>query len=99
MQIPVTVRGKDAAGRGFFGRTEAILIDDHGARLRSNFSLSVKAQIELHVPEEKKWRKLQVIWIGTSGSIEDGMAGLEFVDPKESWDLEGLRARWGGGSF
>lgn len=94
VDIPATIRGVDSAGRSFFERTKVVLVDEHGARLRTGFGLGINAEMELIVPDESKWRRLRVIWVGSAGSLEEGMVGLEFVDKNESWDLHDLRDRW-----
>lgn len=99
VQIPVVLQGTDAAGRRFFDRTEVVSIDAHGGRARTRFLLKVGAEITILLPTEDNAKRLRVVWRGEADSFYEGMVGLEFADPDESWDLERLRARWGARRF
>jgi hypothetical protein len=97
--MPVVLQGIDAAGRRFFDRAVVVSLDAHGGRVRTRFLLKAGAEVTIQMPAEDKPKRLRVIWRGETESFYEGMMGLEFVDPNESWDLESLRARWGARRF
>ena len=95
VQIPVVLRGVDASGRDFFDRAELVSIDEHGARVRTRFLLSVGAEFQVQFPRENTAKRVRVVWQGEHGSVLGGIVGIELVDPSEGWNAEALRARWG----
>ena len=95
VQMPVVLRGTDAAGRDFFDRTEVVSIDERGARVRTRFLLNPGAVISVQLQTEEEAKAMRVVWRGEAGSFYEGMVGMEFVEPTEFWNLESLRARWG----
>jgi hypothetical protein len=99
VQIPVVLRGTDAAGRDFFDRAEVVSIDNGGGRLRARFLLHVGSEVTIQLPGEENPKRLRVIWTGEAGDFYEGMIGVEFVEPNESWNLESLRARWEAADF
>lgn len=96
VQIPVILRAIDTAGRDFFERTTIISVDQHGARIRTPFALSTGDKVEVQLLNEKEPRRFHVVWFGGLASPEERTVGLEFIDVKESWNLEALRGRIGG---
>lgn len=99
VQIPVVLRGTDAAGRDFFDRAELVSVDNGGGRLRSRFLLHVGSEVTIQFPGEENPKRLRVIWRGEAGDFYEGMMGVEFVEPNESWNLESLQARWEAADF
>jgi hypothetical protein len=99
VQIPVVLRGTDAAGRDFFDRGEVVSIDERGGRVRTRFLLKVGTEVTIQLPSEENTKRLRVVWRGEAGSFYEGMIGVEFVEPEETWNLESLRARWGARAF
>lgn len=99
VQITALLRGTDAAGRSFFDRTEIVSIDDRGARVHTRFVLRENAEVVLELPTEGESKRMRVVWTGDSGGIYEGVMGLEFADPNDSWNLESLRARLGVRNF
>ena len=95
VQMPVVVRGKDAADREFFDRTEVVSIDANGARIRTRFLLNPGAILSVQLPTEEDPKLMRVVWRGEPDSFYAGMVGVEFAEPGESWNLESLRVRWG----
>jgi hypothetical protein len=99
VQIPVVLRGTDAAGRDFFDRAEVVSIDERGGRARTRFALNVGTEVTMQLPSEENAKRLRVVWSGEAESYYEGMIGLEFVEAGETWNLETLRARWGARGF
>lgn len=99
VQIPVVLRGTDAAGRDFFDRAEVVSIDERGGRVRTRFFLKVGAEVTIQLPSEENTKRLRVVWRGEAGSFYEGMIGVELVEPDATWNLETLRARWGARAF
>lgn len=93
VQLEAVLRGRDAGGREFFDRSEVVSVDRFGARVRTRFRLEVGIPIELEMPTEPKPRAMRVVWRGEGGSFYDGLVGLEFADPEESWSEPTLKVR------
>ncbi len=93
-RIPAILLGKDEAGREFFDRSELISVDSRGGRARSRFSIRPGTILEVQLTTEMVTKRLRVVWQGNRGSLYEGLIGLEFEDPKDSWNLRMLRARW-----
>jgi hypothetical protein len=93
VQLEAVLRGRDAGGRAFFDRGEVVSVDRFGARVRTRFRLELGGQIELEIPTEPNPRAMRVVWRGDGGSFYDGMVGLEFADPEESWSETTLKVR------
>ena len=92
--IPVILRGKDGQGRVFFDRASIVSIDGRGARVHTRFHLKPGNLVTVELPGDGKLKPFRVVWGGDPGSFYDGMVGLEFIDPENSWDVETLRTRW-----
>lgn len=90
VQIPVILRGNDAAGRGFFDRAELVSVAAHGARMRTRFELAVGTEVEVLMPDQNTTKRLRVVWRGDVGGFEEGLVGVELADPKDRWDIEEL---------
>jgi hypothetical protein len=99
MQMPVILKGTDAAGREFFDRGEIVSIDERGARAHTRFHLQVGSEVTVELPADDRPRRMRVVWSGEVASFYDGMVGLEFVDANDSWNLESLRIRWGARNY
>jgi hypothetical protein len=93
-RIPVILLGKDAAGREFFDRSEMVSLDSRGGRVRTRFSIRPGTILEVQLTNEKVTKRLRVVWQGDRSSLYEGMIGLEFADPNDTWNLRMLRARW-----
>ncbi len=99
VQMPVVLRATDSLGRQFFERTEVVSIDERGARIRSRFFLNPGAEVTVQLPTEGQAKTMRVVWSGEPGSFYEGTFEVEFTDGAASWNLEGLRARWGARKF
>ena len=95
VQIPVILRGTDAAGRDFFDRAEIVSIDARGGRARTRFNLKVGTEVTVQLPSQEDTLRLRVVWNGEAGSYYEGMVGLEFVEAEVTWNPETLRLGWG----
>jgi len=92
--IPVILRGNDGQGRDFFDRASIVSIDERGARVHTRFHLKPGNLVTVELPGEGRMRQFRVAWGGDRESFYDGMVGIEFIDPENSWDVESLRTRW-----
>jgi len=99
VQMPVVLKGTDAAGRVFFDRAEIVSIDERGAQAHTRFQLQVGSEVTIELPADDRPRRMRVVWSGEAESFYDGMIGLEFVDTNDSWNLESLRIRWGARNY
>lgn len=90
VRIEVVLRGKDEGGRDFFDRREIILIDLHGARVRTRFRLKPRTEIRMDLRGKDVMKLMRVVWTGKEGSFEVGLVGFEFADSNASWDIDVL---------
>jgi hypothetical protein len=76
-------------------------MDSRGARMRTRFSIHSGTILEVQLTNESVTKRMRVVWQGERDSPYEGMVGLEFEDPNDSWNLRMLRARWelGAGRF
>ncbi len=91
--MPALLTGTDEAGRHFFDRGEVLFIDQRGARIRTRILLKIGAEVQVQLPNENETRNLRVVWRGEAGGFEAGMAEVEFLDPRETWNVETLRSQ------
>ncbi len=99
VHLAAVLRGTDAAGRNFFDRAAIISVDQRGARVRTRFALRVGSEVEIQVSDEKKSKRFRVVWQGQEGSLQEGLAGIEFINKDESWDSKLLQFQWEGQNF
>ncbi len=83
----------DSSGREFFDRGQIVSVDKRGARVRTRFLLSVGSEVEVQPAGENVAKRLRVVWQGEAGSLQDGMVGVEFLDPEETWSPKTLLAQ------
>jgi len=94
VQIPIILRGKDGAGRIFFDRAQIVLIDDTGARVHTRFYLQPGVDVTVEIPGDETRKLFRDVWSGERDSFYDGMVGLEFVDPRDGWQVDSLKVIW-----
>ena len=92
--IPIILRGKDCQGREFFDRASIVSIDERGVRVHTRFHLKPGSFVTVELPADGGLNHFRVAWSGNPESFYDGMVGLEFIDPENSWDVEFMRTRW-----
>jgi hypothetical protein len=95
----VVLRGADNVGRVFFDRAQVVSIDERGARVHTRFHLKQGSEVTVELPGEENHKRLRVVWSGEVDSFYDGVVGLEFVAPDDSWNMENLRSRWGARNY
>ncbi len=94
LRMSAVLTGTDAMGRDFFERTEVVSFDQRGARVQTRFTLVRGTEVAIQLNTEKEPKRLRVIWQGERESLQAGLAGLELVDPTDTWSPATVRAQW-----
>jgi hypothetical protein len=84
----VILSGKDAEGFSSAVKTETIGVSKHGALLRTSYNLKLGQELSVRTKEKDRFGQFQVAWKGKAGTSEEGMIGLEWLDPRRFWNVE-----------
>jgi hypothetical protein len=92
VSLPLAVSGQKSDGSHISGAAETILVNRHGARIRSSVPLEDHMEVRLALLAPYKWRVGHVVWAATAQKeygIELGRPenfwGIQF--PPEDWEL------------
>ena len=83
VSLPLAVSGQKKDGSHVSGAAETILVNRHGARIRSNVPLEPTMQVRVAMLAPYKWRVGQVVW-ADSGESE---YGIELTRPENFWGI------------
>jgi len=83
VNMPLAVSGQKSDGSHISGAAETILVNRHGARIRSNVPLEHKMEVRVAILAPYKWRVGQVVW-ADSGEKE---YGIELSRPENFWGI------------
>lgn len=83
VNMPLAVSGQKSDGSHVSGAAETILVNRHGARIRSNVPLEQKMEVRVAILAPYKWRVGQVVW-ADSGENE---YGIELSRPENFWGI------------
>jgi len=81
--LPLAVSGQKKDGSHISGAAETILVNRHGARIRSAVPLENKMEVRVAMLAPYKWRVGQVVW-SDSGEKE---YGIELSRPENFWGI------------
>ena len=87
VEVPVRVFGTDCDGKPFSENLTTVDVSSHGAKLRG---LKAKLQLEeiIGLTYSKNKGHFRVKWIGTPGTVTEGVMGLVNLNPaKPLWDF------------
>jgi hypothetical protein len=92
VSLPLAVSGQKRDGSQISGAAETILVNRHGARIRSSVSLEDRMEIRLALLAPYKWRVGRVVWAdarqeeyGVELGQPENFWGI--YDPPEDWEL------------
>jgi hypothetical protein len=92
VSLPLAVSGQKSDGSHVSGAAETILVNRHGARIRSNVPLEPRMEVRVAMLAPYKWRVGQVVWAdflekeyGIELSRPENFWGIYF--PPEDWEL------------
>ena len=83
VNMPLAVSGQKSDGSHVSGAAETILVNRHGAKIRSNVPLEQKMEVRVAILAPYKWRVGQVVW-ADSGENE---YGIELSRPENFWGI------------
>ena len=81
--LPLAVSGQKSDGSHISGAAETILVNRHGARIRSSVPLETNMEVRVAMLAPYKWRVGQVVW-SDSGENE---YGIELNRPENFWGI------------
>ena len=81
--LPLAVSGQKSDGSHVSGAAETILVNRHGARIRSTVPLEPRMEVRVAMLAPYKWRVGQVVW-ADSGENE---YGIELHRPENFWGI------------
>lgn len=81
--LPLAVSGQKSDGSHVSGAAETILVNRHGAKIRSAVPLENKMEVRVAMLAPYKWRVGQVVW-ADSGESE---YGIELFRPENFWGI------------
>jgi hypothetical protein len=81
--LPLAVSGQKSDGSHVSGAAETILVNRHGAKIRSSVPLETKMEVRVAMLAPYKWRVGQVVW-ADSGESE---YGIELYRPENFWGI------------
>src|SRR6516225_7967398 len=83
VSLPLAVSGQKSDGSHISGAAETILVNRHGARIRSAVPLETQMEVRVAMLAPYKWRVGQVVW-ADSGEKE---YGIELSRPENFWGI------------
>ncbi len=81
--LPLAVSGQKSDGSHVSGAAETILVNRHGAKIRSTVPLEPEMEVRVAMLAPYKWRVGQVVW-ADSGESE---YGIELYRPENFWGI------------
>ena len=90
VSLALAVSGQKSDGSHVSGAAETILVNRHGAKIRSAVPLEPKMEVRVAMLAPYKWRVGHVVW-ADSGERE---YGIELYRPENFWGLEACPEDW-----
>lgn len=84
VSLPLAVSGQKSDGSHISGAAETILVNRHGARIRSSVPLEDRMEVRLALLAPYKWRVGHVVW--ADGSEKE--YGIELGRPENFWGIQ-----------
>jgi hypothetical protein len=81
--LPLAVSGQKSDGSHVSGAAETILVNRHGAKIRSSVPLETKMEVRLAMLAPYKWRVGQVVWADS----REHEYGIELYRPENFWGI------------
>jgi len=83
VSLALAVSGQKSDGSHVSGAAETILVNRHGAKIRSTVPLEPKMEVRVAMLAPYKWRVGQVVWADTGESEY----GIELFRPENFWGI------------
>src|SRR5215472_2506222 len=81
--LPLAVSGQKSDGSHISGAAETILVNRHGARIRSAVPLETQMEVRVAMLAPYKWRVGQVVW----ADAREKEYGIELSRPENFWGI------------
>jgi hypothetical protein len=81
--MPLAVSGQKSDGSHVSGAAETILVNRHGAKIRSNVPLEPKMEVRVAILAPYKWRVGLVVWADSA----EKEYGIELSRPENFWGI------------
>jgi hypothetical protein len=99
VRIPLKLTGSDGNGNSFEMSAETLMVNKHGARVRTPLPLTLGMELVVAVPASGRSQAAHVVWQHEDGLNQYGLAltspenlwGITF--PPEDWEAEVHAAR------
>jgi len=83
VNLPLAVSGQKSDGSHISGSAETILVNRHGARIRSAVQLETRMEVRVAMLAPYKWRVGQVVWADS----RENEYGIELHRPENFWGI------------
>src|ERR1700748_2296949 len=83
VSLALAVSGQKSDGSHVSGSAETILVNRHGARIRSTVPLEPRMEVRVAMLAPYKWRVGQVVWADS----RDSEYGIELYRPENFWGI------------
>src|SRR5262249_32017522 len=83
VSLPLAVSGQKSDGSHVSGAAETILVNRHGARIRSSVPLEPSMEVRVALLAPYKWRVGQVVW----ADAHEREYGIELSRPENFWGI------------
>lgn len=83
VSLPLAVSGQKRDGSHISGSAETILVNRHGARIRSTVPLETQMEVRVAMLAPYKWRVGQVVWADST----EKEYGIELSRPENFWGI------------
>lgn len=88
MQIPILLSGTDSHGVRFEAAGETLVVNKHGAKIRTEQSLQSGMDVHVTNPARKQSRPARVVWAEAVGETEAELSfGVELGTPENFWGI------------
>src|SRR5713101_7803243 len=83
VSLPLAVSGQKSDGSHVSGAAETILVNRHGAKIRSSVLLEPSMEVRVAMLAPYKWRVGQVVWADSN----EREYGIELSRPENFWGI------------
>lgn len=83
VNLPLAVSGQKSDGSHVSGAAETIIVNRHGARIRSSVPLEPRMEVRVAILAPYKWRVGQVVWADS----DEKEYGIELSRPENFWGI------------
>jgi hypothetical protein len=81
--LPLAVSGQRGDGSHISGAAETILVNKHGAKIRSAITLEPSMEVRVAMLSPYKWRLAQVVW----ANVQQNEYGIQLDRPENFWGV------------